>query len=157
VSDDAWVFPMQDGPVAVPEDLAKEFSRPFRAYELKRDGDTWAEIASAEGYPDAEAARRDVMLWAQRAGALVAQQDRQLMLSVEVARIDRIVQLLMPKVRDDGKVDAAMAVLRAIKLKTDLLHLDTAAPAGVDDTEDATPSVVKSETYSDDLQRIIDG
>lgn len=75
-------------PVVVPDAVATEAERAYRAYKLNRDGLDWHSIAEMEMYPSARAAKADVDRYLAEARALVVEKSAKEMLSLEMARLN---------------------------------------------------------------------
>jgi hypothetical protein len=122
-----------DRPVMVPEDVAAEASRPYRAHRMRMEGAPWAEIASKLGYPTVAAVCAEVRLWRTEAIALVSQWTKQEMLHEEVARLDALQEASWAQAMT-GDTRSVMSVLRIIEARADLLGLKQEEATAVQQT-----------------------
>lgn len=120
-------------PVMVPEDVAEEASRPYRAHQLRQLGTPWPEIAAELGYPSVAAVCTEVRLWRSEAAALVSNWTKQEMLQEEVARLDELQRASWPAAMA-GDSRSVLSVLRIIETRSELLGLKQADAQAVQQT-----------------------
>lgn len=120
-------------PVVVPEDVAAEASRPYRAHKLRQLGVPWAEIAHELDYPSVQAVCTEVRLWREEARSLVSNWTKQEMLQEEVDRLDELQRASWPSAMA-GDSRSVMSVLRIIEARSELLGLKQADAQAVQQT-----------------------
>lgn len=153
---DVLVFRGKGGtPVPVPEEVVHQANRPYRAYQAHSKGMNWFQIAQAEGYPTAAAARYDVRQWLTEAQALVSDFSRREMLMFSVDQINQLQAAVWEKALE-GHLPSFDRALSSIMSKAKLLKLDETLDG---DEEQGGPRtvVVQAEDFSDTLQKVISG
>lgn len=156
--DDAQVLvfrsPVTEAPVAVPSSVVVEAERPYRVYQRRLCGESWEEIAAAEGYPTPRAAQYDMERYLDEGKALIAENSRRNMLALEIARLDALQHAVWPA--------AMRGVLPAVSIAQNLV-LSRIKVLGLDQAEDETSEgrtvVVPSddEGYKQALERAAGG
>lgn len=146
--------PATGQPVAVPEQIALEAERPFRAWKLLEQGFTWAQIAHAEGYESPGAAKYDVGRYMDEAKALVTDFSRREQLELDVQRLNTLQAVVWPQ--------AMKGHLPAVKTVMDLIGMRLKAIGAYDlpaEVEEQGPRtvVVAGDRYIDQLREIAEG
>lgn len=153
-SGDVLVFRGKGGtPVPVPEEIAHKANRPYRAYKLHSGGMNWFQIAEAEGYPNASAARYDVRQWLTEAQALVSDFSRREMLMFSVDQINQLQQSVWEKALE-GHLPSWDRALSSVMSKAKLLKLDETMEG---DEEQSGPRtvVVHVDNFSATLEGVV--
>lgn len=110
---DVLVFRNSAGePIVVPSAVATEAERAYRCYQLRQSGKDWTEIALAEQYPSAKAAKYDVDRYLEEARSLVVESSAREMLRLEISRLDRLQSFIWDKAAD-GNI-AAITEIRQL-------------------------------------------
>lgn len=92
-------------PVVVPQDIAEEADRVYRCHMRHLSGESWAEIARSEGYPNISAVRGAVDRYLNEARDLMTAEVSKRMLQTEVDRLDYMQTKIWSQV-ENGDLDA---------------------------------------------------
>lgn len=111
-------------PVAVPEEVVAQAERAWRSWQSHLGGMSWAEVASAEGYPNGEAAATDVALYLERGKAVVVERSLSDAMAVELGRLDALVRAHWAPATKKANHNSSMIVLNTIKLRAALIGLN---------------------------------
>ena len=107
-------------PIAVPEDVVTAAERAYRCYQMRIGGQSWAQIAEAELYPSASAAKYDVDRYMAEARAMVVESSAQEILTLEVHRLDALQHALWMSAMT-GHVPSAALVVNIIMNRAKLV------------------------------------
>lgn len=110
-------------PVIVPNAVATEAERAYRAYTMHVGGKSWQEIANEEKYPSAGSAKADVDRYMDEAAALVADRSARKMLNLEVTRLDALQAAIWPQAMA-GHIPSAALVMNIVMNRSRLVGLD---------------------------------
>lgn len=105
--------PREDGQMVAIEDLETEEDRVYQAYRLHLRGVPWLIVAEQTGYANAKSAEVTVRNYIQRAGMEMDADRRQEMLTVQLDRINALIETQWTKA-EMGDTKAADFCLRAI-------------------------------------------
>jgi len=108
-------------PVAVPQEVVAAAQAVYKAYLDKVAGMSWDLVAFNHHYPTAAAARSDVERYIKEGAALVTDQSRQIVMELEVARLDAL-QIALWNHAMEGSVPAVSEVRQIIKTRADLVR-----------------------------------
>ena len=93
------------------------------AYEMRQDGKSWYSIAKTLGLTES-AASHSVARAMEQAAAYVSEQAKKQLLELEVARLDRLQEVVWPTAMQ-GNLRAMDMALRIIMARAKVLQLDT--------------------------------
>ena len=110
-------------PIAVPSDVVTAAERAYRCYMSRVAGMSWAEIATAEGYPTGASARYDVERYLSEGKALVVEASQRDMLILEIHRLDALQHAVWPGAMA-GHVPSVTAALAIVNSRAKLVGLD---------------------------------
>jgi hypothetical protein len=96
---------------------------PEQAYELKKQGKTWAEVARIVGYESAAAARVETMRWLTGLAVAKSTQEREEILEMELERLDSLLNAVWDQAMT-GDTKAVDSALKVINARAKLLSLD---------------------------------
>lgn len=94
-----------------------------KAYELKKQGKSWAEVAQIVGYNSAEIAYVEAKRYITSIGAEQSIQKREEALELELARLDSLLNAVWDLAME-GDTKAVDSALKVIGMRTKLLSLD---------------------------------
>lgn len=121
----------------------------IQAFEMRRNGKTWYEIASVLRITEREAAK-SVSQMIQDAAELVDEGARHYAVQMSMARIEAVVEAMMPKAAR-GDVQAANTILRAVQTGHEILGLK--GPDTVNLTQQTV--VVAGDDYLNGLKEFV--
>ena len=129
-------------PVLIPDEIASQVERAYKAYQLHLRGRSWELIALEEFWPSGNAVAAEVRTYLDEGRAVMAGFKRLEVLAVELARYDA----LLDGVWDEaikGKVPSVMAALAISRQRITVLGLDQPS----EDDVNAPTVVVPTEEY----------
>jgi hypothetical protein len=110
-------------PIAVPSDVVTAGERAYRCHLMRVGGNSWEEIATAELYPSGSAAKYDVDRYIEEGKALVVESSQRQMLTLEVARLDRLQHSVWAAAMG-GHVPSVSVAMSIIMNRAKLVGLD---------------------------------
>lgn len=135
-------------PVSVPEDVVQGVDRAYRAWQLKLEGETWEDIADAEGWPNGAAAAAEVRRYLDEGRAALSGFKQREIKALWEGRLENLYRYALPAAKD-GKVPSLMACLAVARQAMVLHQLDKPSE---DDLNVATV-VVPSHEYIASLKK----
>jgi hypothetical protein len=122
-----------------------------QAYELKKQGKTWAEVARIAGYESASVASIETKRWLTSIAVTKSTERREEILEMELERLDSLLSAVWDQAMD-GDTKAVDSALRVINTRAKLLSLDQLTATSV--TQNFNTVVVDGNTSKDFISQL---
>ena len=124
----------------------------YSAYQLKKAGHTWDEIATIVGYGSGKVAAVETRRYITESAAIISIEQREEILNLELDRLDALLNAVWNQAME-GDTRAVDSALKVINTRAKLLALDTISTSGTV-TNNTVVVTGNTEDFIRSLQRV---